>query len=155
VYVCPEHSDVLKVKPGRCPLGKNQLELRKLADNERVDWWCPMHPKVTANESGSECGECDGMKLLPRVLAHAPVGEVLAVPESAVIDTGVRKVVYVERGAGMFEGVELVLGPRCGDFYPVIKGIEQGQRVVTSGAFLIDAETRLNPGAAAGYFGAQ
>ena len=47
-----------------------------------------------------------------------------------------------------------VLGPRCGDFYPVVRGLEPGQKVAIAGAFLLDAETRLNPSLAAGYFGA-
>ena len=81
-------------------------------------------------------------------------GQVLAVPEGAVIDTGAKKVVYVERMPGMYDGVEVVVGARCGDFYPVVRGLEPGQRVVSAGAFLLDAETRLNPAAAAGYFGA-
>ncbi|HEV3443669.1 MAG TPA: efflux RND transporter periplasmic adaptor subunit [Gemmataceae bacterium] len=81
-------------------------------------------------------------------------GLCLALPESAVIDTGVRKVVYVESAPGMFDGVEVVVGPRCGDFYPVVHGLEAGQRVASTGAFLIDAETQLNRGAAATYFGA-
>jgi hypothetical protein len=81
-------------------------------------------------------------------------GLALAVPESAVVDTGLRRVVYVETGPGMFDGVEVVLGPRCEAFYPVIRGLEAGQRVATAGAFLIDAETRLNPSIAASYFGA-
>ena len=54
----------------------------------------------------------------------------------------------------MFEGVEVELGPRTGDFYPVVKGLQAGERVAAAGAFLIDAETRLNPAAAAAYFGA-
>jgi membrane fusion protein, copper/silver efflux system len=154
VFVCSEHPDVIKVKPGDCPFGKNQLKLRTLADNERVDWWCPMHPKVVSDAPGAECSECNGMKLLPRITTFSPVGEVLAVPESAVIDTGTRKVVYVERSRGMFEGIEVVLGPRCGEFFPVIQGVAAGQRVAATGSFLIDAETRLNPGAASSYFGA-
>ena len=54
----------------------------------------------------------------------------------------------------MFDGVEVVLGPRCGDSYPVVRGLEPGQRVAVAGAFLLDAETRLNPSLVAGYFGA-
>jgi Cu(I)/Ag(I) efflux system membrane fusion protein len=78
----------------------------------------------------------------------------LAVAETAVVDTGATRLVYVESGPGMFDGVEVVLGPRCGDFYPVVRGLQAGQRVAMAGAFLIDAETRLNPHAAASYFGA-
>jgi hypothetical protein len=81
-------------------------------------------------------------------------GLVLAVPESAVIDTGTRKVVYIEKMPGLFDGVEVVLGRRCGEYYPVLRGVEAGDRIVTAGAFLLDAETRLNPSVAASYFGA-
>jgi hypothetical protein len=81
-------------------------------------------------------------------------GLLLAVPDSAVIDTGRRKAVYVETSPGTFDAVEVAVGPRCGDFRPVLGRLEAGQRVVTAGAFLLDAETRLNPAAAAAYFGA-
>jgi Cu(I)/Ag(I) efflux system membrane fusion protein len=84
------------------------------------------------------------------------------VPERAVVDTGLKKVVYVERAPGLFEGVEVELGPRVTlqdgprlvDYYPVLAGLRLGDRVAAAGAFLIDAETRLNPAAAATYFGA-
>jgi len=78
----------------------------------------------------------------------------VAVPETAVIDTGNHQVVFVETMPGMFDGVEVKLGPRCGEYFPVITGLEPGQKVATSGAFLIDAEARLSPNLAAGYFGA-
>jgi Cu(I)/Ag(I) efflux system membrane fusion protein len=80
--------------------------------------------------------------------------EFLCVPERAIIDTGSKKVVYVEREPGMFEGVEVELGPRQGAYYPVVKGLNVGDRVAAAGGFLIDAETRLNPAAASTYFGA-
>jgi RND family efflux transporter MFP subunit len=78
----------------------------------------------------------------------------LTVPERAVIDTGERRVVYVERQPGVFDGVEVKLGPRVGDYYPVLEGLKPGDRVAAAGAFLVDAETRLNPATAAAYFGA-
>jgi membrane fusion protein, copper/silver efflux system len=87
-------------------------------------------------------------------LAFQQAGLTLAVPAGAVIDTGDRKVVFVERMAGMFDGLEATLGRRCGDYYPVLRGLSPGERVVTAGAFLLDAETRLNPSLAASYFGA-
>jgi Cu(I)/Ag(I) efflux system membrane fusion protein len=154
VWVCPQHPDEVHEKPGRCPLDQNELEPKLLAANQRLGWWCPMHPKVTAEKAGTECKECNGMPLVPRILTYNPPGEVLAVPESAVVDTGTRRVVYVERMPGMFDGVEVVLGRRCGDYYPVVRGLEAGQRVATTGALLIDAEAKLNPSLAASYFGA-
>jgi hypothetical protein len=75
------------------------------------------------------------------------------VPESAVIDTGARQVVYRESMPGMFDAVEVRLGRRCGDYYPVLSGLEFGQHVATAGAVLLDAESRLNPNVAATYFG--
>lgn len=89
-----------------------------------------------------------------RGAAQAQADEFVTVPETAVVDTGSRRVVFVESMPGMFDGVEVTLGPRCGDFYPVLKGLEAGQNVATVGAFLIDAEARLSPNLAAGYFGA-
>lgn len=80
--------------------------------------------------------------------------EFLSVPERAVIDTGAKKIVYVEREPGLFEGVEIEIGPRHDDFYPVIRGLKAGDKVAAAGGFLIDAETRLNPAAAATYYGA-
>jgi Cu(I)/Ag(I) efflux system membrane fusion protein len=78
----------------------------------------------------------------------------LAVPQSAVLDHGARKVAFVESGTGMFDAVEVTVGPCCGDFYPVLRGVEVGQRVAVAGAFLLDAEMWLNHGVAATYFGA-
>ena len=154
LYVCPEHASVLKDSPGRCPKDRNSLVPTRLADNQRVGWWCPMHPEVVAAAAGASCAKCEGMKLVPRVLTFNPAGQVLAVPEPAVIDTGTRTVVFVERMAGLFDAIEVVVGPRCAGYYPVVSGLTPGDRVAAAGAFLIDAETRLNPSLAAGYFGA-
>jgi Cu(I)/Ag(I) efflux system membrane fusion protein len=96
-------------------------------------------------------------RMVPVSLSGAntpPQYEFLCVPERAIVDTGSKKVVYVEREPGMFEGVEVELGPRHDDYYPVTKGLKPGDKVAAAGGFLIDAETRLNPAAAATYFGA-
>jgi hypothetical protein len=80
-------------------------------------------------------------------------GNVLAIPEGSVIDTGDRKIVYREVAEGTYDGVEVRLGPRCDMYYPVVSGLAAGDRVVTTGSFLIDAETRLNPAAGSIYVG--
>lgn len=82
-------------------------------------------------------------------LAPAPTDAVLSVPESAIVDAGTRKVVYVQTGPGVFEGRQVVLGPRSGGWYPVLEGLVPGDEVAAAGSFLIDAETRLNPTAGA------
>src|SRR5262249_35949416 len=68
--------------------------------------------------------------------------------------TGSRKFVYREAWPGAYDGVQVQLGPRCGEFYPVLRGLEAGDRVVTAGSFLVDAETRLTSGLSSTYFGA-
>jgi Cu(I)/Ag(I) efflux system membrane fusion protein len=85
-------------------------------------------------------------------------GLVLAVPDSSVIDTGTQKIVYRESSPGVYEGVEVTLGHKMQNsegviFYPVLRGLKQGERIVTAGSFLVDAETRLNPAAGSIYFG--
>ena len=85
-------------------------------------------------------------------------GRVLAVPESAVIDTGSQTIVYRESSPGILDGVRVQLGPRMTGtqsevMFPVLDGLKQGDLVVTSGSFLVDAETRLNPAAGSIYFG--
>ncbi|MEZ0230192.1 MAG: efflux RND transporter periplasmic adaptor subunit, partial [Planctomycetota bacterium] len=98
-----------------------------------------------------------GHELRPGMFAsvkiRTPLVEGLAVPEGAVIDTGSRKIVYVERAPGVFEGTLVELGPRTAGYYPVAKGLVAGERVAAAGAFLVDAETRLNPGAAGTFTG--
>ena len=132
-----------------CPVTKKELGSMgppinlSLSANQKV-WLC--------------CNSCEE-KLKSDALKYlgtpepAPTGYVLTVPESSVIDTGTRKIVYIEAEPGVFEGREVTLGPRSGEFFPVLDGIGPGQRVATSGSFLIDAETRLNPGISGTYFG--
>jgi multidrug efflux pump subunit AcrA (membrane-fusion protein) len=81
-------------------------------------------------------------------------GLVLSVPETAVVDTGNRKIVYRESEPDTFDGIDVQLGPRCGAFYPVLSGLKVGDRIAATGAFLIDAETRLTASASSIYFGA-
>jgi Cu(I)/Ag(I) efflux system membrane fusion protein len=70
-------------------------------------------------------------------------GPVLAVPESAVLDSGSRQVVLVDKGEGRFEPHDVKLGRRGGGLIEVTQGVSEGERVVTSANFLIDAESNL------------
>jgi Cu(I)/Ag(I) efflux system membrane fusion protein len=103
---------------------------------------CP--PKVKANPN----------KYLAKLLPP-PRNGVLSLPDSAVIDTGAVKLVYVETEPGVYEGRRVVLGPRSGDRFPVLEGLSPGEKVVAAGAFLIDAESRLNPATRGGAQGGE
>ena len=72
-----------------------------------------------------------------------PLGEVLALSEEAVIDTGVRKVVFVEVAEGRFQPREVKLGRKGETHYEVLEGLAAGERVVVSAQFLLDSESRL------------
>ena len=76
-------------------------------------------------------------------LAAASRGKVLAVPVSAVIDSGVRKVVIVQIGEGRFEPREVQVGARSEDWVEIKGGIGAGEIVVVAANFLIDAESNL------------
>jgi Cu(I)/Ag(I) efflux system membrane fusion protein len=152
-----------RLKPGmylaatiRVPLADVEpfkSQTRPAGGAAKVVYWCPMHPEVVQDAPG-KCPKCGGMELEKKEIPGASGKDVLVVPETAVVDTGKRKVVYVESSPGVFDAREVVLGPRAGVFYPVVRGVEAGMKVATAGSFLIDAETRLNPAAAGSYFGA-
>ena len=113
-------------------------------------WICPMHPEVVKEGPGA-CDVC-GMPLVrAQTLGYASsststADAPLIIPASAPLVTGKRAVVYVELnadGGALFEGREVVLGPRAGDFYVVHSGLEEGELVVTNGAFKIDSELQI------------
>ncbi|HEV3490255.1 MAG TPA: efflux RND transporter periplasmic adaptor subunit [Reyranella sp.] len=75
---------------------------------------------------------------------EAPIaGRWVAVPDSAVIDSGKRQIVLVERGEGRYEPRPVKLGARVPGYVQVLDGLKPGERVVTSATFLIDAESNL------------
>ena len=98
-----------------------------------------------------------GMRLRPGMFVQArfalAAGEnALAVPRSAVVDTGEHKLVYVARGNGVFEAHAVQLGAVADDYYPVQDGLHGGERIVTEGNFLLDSQTRIT-GGMSGMFG--
>jgi RND family efflux transporter MFP subunit len=72
----------------------------------------------------------------------------LAVPEDAVLDSGLKKTVFVDVGNGSFEPRQVETGWRLGDKVEIVKGLTEGERVVISGNFLIDSESRIRTAAA-------
>jgi len=75
----------------------------------------------------------------------APAGSTptLAVPDSAVLDTGTRQTVLIDRGEGRYEPRAVKLGARAGGYAAVLDGVREGEKVVTGANFLIDAESNL------------
>jgi len=86
-------------------------------------------------------------RLKPEMYANVEIkvhlGRKLAVPEGAIIDTGLRQMAIVDKGSGYFEPREVKVGAKVDNYYEVIKGLKAGERVVTSANFLIDSESKL------------
>ncbi len=72
----------------------------------------------------------------------------VVVPADAVLDSGVRKTVFVDRGSGLFEPREVKTGWRFANRVEIVEGLEPGERIVVSGNFLLDSESRLELAAA-------
>ncbi len=112
-------------------------------------WICPMHPSIVKTAAGT-CDIC-GMDLvttesLGYVTAGQAVEPPLVIPATAALITGKRAVVYVRlegKDKPTFEGREMVLGPRTGDYYLVKEGLAEGEQVVTKGNFKIDASLQI------------
>jgi Cu(I)/Ag(I) efflux system membrane fusion protein len=78
--------------------------------------------------------------------ARVAGGDVLQVPAEAVVQTGVRNLVFVVGPDGALTPREIVLGPRAGGRFQVLSGLSGGERIVASANFLVDAESRLATG---------
>jgi len=76
-------------------------------------------------------------------IAAGGSAQVLTVPDSAVIDSGTRRIVLVQRGQGRFEPREVTLGARGENYVEVLDGVKAGEELVVAANFLIDAESNL------------
>jgi RND family efflux transporter MFP subunit len=78
-----------------------------------------------------------------KVALKVPMGDQLVIPASGVLQSGTRQIAFVDRGNGYLEPRELELGARVGDDFIVLKGVREGEQIVTSANFLIDSESQL------------
>ncbi len=152
VRVNVENPD-LRLKPGFFVTATLQAQISDqgtvVGPSYAGQYLCPMHPEVIREEESS-CPVC-GMTLVladtfPLVGAHHehPAGPPLVIPASAPLMTGKRAIVYVQKpGDGAYEGRTVTLGPRAGNYYVVRAGVHEGERVVSSGAFKIDADLQI------------
>lgn len=110
-----------------------------------------IYPQVTKETRTTkvriEIPNPDGL-LLPDMYADVDIASgsnapVVAVPDSAVIDTGTRQVVILDKGEGRFEPREVKIGLQGGGFTEIRNGVAAGDRVVVAANFLIDAESNL------------
>jgi Cu(I)/Ag(I) efflux system membrane fusion protein len=112
-------------------------------------WICPMHPSVVKDQASS-CDICGMTLVTTESLGYVEAGEPkvapLVIPASAVLITGKRAVAYVlvpDTEKPTFEGREILLGPRAGDYYIVESGLSEDDVVVTNGNFKIDSALQI------------
>ncbi|MHB8883317.1 MAG: efflux RND transporter periplasmic adaptor subunit [Thermodesulfovibrionales bacterium] len=88
-----------------------------------------------------------GRLLKPQMFANVSLkmslGKRLVVPEEAVIDTGVRQVIYVDKGEGNFEPREVTTGIKADGMVEITRGLKAGEKVASSANFLVDSEAQL------------
>ncbi len=129
MFVCPMHLEIIQRDPGDCKICEMPLE--RVAERRASQ---SVRPAVEASpENGSDAGP-------------------LAVPVSAVLDTGRRQIAYRLCKNGTYELVELKLGPRAHapdasgkrrEFFVVLDGVEAGDRVVSQSGFLLDSQRQI------------
>jgi len=149
----------MKLKPGMYVNAEISIHVHEgIRPPVKDIYICTMCPEVESDSPG-ECPEC-GMDLVKK--EPVPAGTVLAVPKSAVLDTGARTIVYVEKEPGKYapheielgtEAVAVVGGQRM-KFYALKSGLMDGMRIVSQANFLIDSQSQITGQAEAIYSGA-
>lgn len=167
LFTCRMHPLVLVAAPGACP--NCEMELEQIphgttssaphdshgaheefaiggSGSATSSFACPM--KCEGEKTYEHTGRCPICNMnLQEVPASTTIPGreegILAVPVLAVLDSGMRQIAYVEKSPGLFEPRELTLGPRAGEYFPVLAGLAIGDRVVTRGNFLIDSQFQI------------
>ncbi len=151
-FFCPMDPGVVSVWPAICPICNMDLIVRKKADAEILPDGVLLRMQLSpyrvqlAGVRTTPVGQIDSE-------TEPSESSALRIPITALIHRGNEQFVYVETMPGMFDGVRVSLGQREGDFYQVNSGLKLGQKVVTTAAFLVDAESRLNPAISTQYLG--
>ena len=145
-YICPMHPEVMQAEPGKCSLCEMPLE--------RV----PDRPAVLSPSTDKHPHDAEHKERTPKP-DPTPAGPKstlnngeLAIPVSAVLDTGRRRIAYRLTKEGAYELVELKLGPRAQstdeagrrrDYYLVLDGLHDGDKVVVQSGFLLDSQRQI------------
>lgn len=113
----------------------------------QVDYIYPTLQKKTRTARVRLVVPNSDLKLKPEMYVDVEIivsmGEQLTVAATAVLDTGIRQLVFVDKGNGRFEPREIMIGSKVGHYHTVLEGLNEGEVVVKSGNFLIDAEAHV------------
>ena len=113
----------------------------------RVNFIYPQVDMVTRTVRARLAFSNPGLRLTPGMFVNVALklggGTQLVIPATGVLQSGTRQVVFVNRGDGYLEPREVELGARAGDDFVVLKGLKEGEELVTSANFLVDSESQL------------
>ncbi len=113
----------------------------------RVDYLQPQVDPQTRTLKVRLEADNPGMRLKPDMFVNVQfaiaASAKLTVPADAVVDTGTKQTVYIDCGNGYLEPRRVEIGERMGDRIEIRSGLKPGERIVTSGTFLIDSESRM------------
>lgn len=177
MFVCPMHPEIMQRDPGKCSICEMPLEKvperrsRPESPESQLKPTAAMSPVGAPEAAEKKVDHSDHAKETPSLTKPAKSesheghtakstsaktvasGEgVLAIPVSAVLDTGRRRITYRQTDAGAYELVELRLGPRAHsmdasgkrrEFFVVLGGIDEGDRVVSQSGFLLDSQRQI------------
>jgi len=141
-------TDATKVRVGatamvRVPTANNA------AFSARVTYVQPQVDPATRTVKVRLEADNPAMRLKPDMFVDVEMrmgyGARVTIPAEAVLDAGLHKTVFVDRGNGYLEPRAVETGDRVGDRVVVLSGLKPGERIVTSGTFLVDSESQLRP----------
>ena len=146
VYANVAQNDVGRLKPGNAAtVTVDAYPGRKFAG--RIDQILPQVDPMTRTVRVRLVFSNPGVVLKPgmyvNVTIDVPLGRQLVIPSSGVLQAGTRQIAFVDHGQGYLEPREVESGPRGHDHSVVLKGLRNGERVVSSANFLVDSEAQL------------
>jgi Cu(I)/Ag(I) efflux system membrane fusion protein/cobalt-zinc-cadmium efflux system membrane fusion protein len=146
VYANVAQNDVGRLKPGNsATVTIDAYPGRKFAG--RIDQILPQVDPMTRTVRVRLVFNNPGVVLKPgmyvNVSIYVPLGRQLVIPSSGVLQAGTRQIAFVDHGQGYLEPREVETGPRVDDHSVVLKGLKNGERIVSSANFLVDSEAQL------------
>jgi Cu(I)/Ag(I) efflux system membrane fusion protein/cobalt-zinc-cadmium efflux system membrane fusion protein len=146
VYANVSQSDVGRLKPGnRATVTIDAYPGRQFSG--RIDQILPQVDPTTRTVRVRLVFGNPGVALKPGMYVNVnidvPLGRHLVIPSSGVLQSGTRQIAFVDHGEGYLEPREVEVGPRVDDHTVVLKGLRNGDRIVSSANFLVDSEAQL------------
>ena len=146
VYANIAQNDVGRLKPGNsATVTVDAYPGRKFAG--RIDQILPQVDPTTRTVRVRLVFSNPGIVLKPGMYVNVsidiPLGRQLVIPTSGVLQAGTRQIAFVDHGQGYLEPREVEIGPRVDDHSVVLKGLHDGERIVSSANFLVDSEAQL------------